>query len=62
MLKIYIWVWFVGLRGHKEMKSKKKDKNILVKITHDLWIQMKYVESIKKAKREVTQRNANEKV
>ncbi|KKK50304.1 hypothetical protein LCGC14_3126350 [marine sediment metagenome] len=44
-----------------EKKIKKKDRN-LIKITHDLWIQMKYVESIKKAKQEVTQRNANEKV
>ena len=44
------------------MTPKKKDKNKLIKITHDLWIQMKYVESIKKAKQEVTQRNANEKV
>ena len=44
------------------MKSKKKDKNILVRITHDLWIAMKFDETIKKAKQEVTQRNANEKV
>ena len=42
-------------------KIKKKDRN-LIKISKAVWIAMKFDETIKKAKREVTQRNANEKV